>query len=261
VSFITDILNVGKKAVGFLTGGGVGSQLARTALTGFLLNKATKSITSGNRATRNQVESKPIDRSIRIQLKPDAEHKIPVIYGNAVLEGIITDAHIANNNTTMYYVVTICEKTGTKISDDTASAFTFQNIYWNDSRVVFDSDGTSVNYVSDREGNIDYSLQDLVEIYCFAGSSTDPVVPDGYTNGSLANAYDIIPTWDSTYTMSDLIFAVIKVNYNAERAAIELGDIAFKLTNSMTMPGDCIHDYMTNTRYGAGIDPAEIYDE
>jgi hypothetical protein len=126
---------------------------------------------------------------------------------------------------------------------------------------VFDSNGTSVNYVADREGNIDYSLQDLVEIYCFAGSSTDPVVPDGYSNGSLANAYDIVPNWDSTYTMNDLVFAVVKVNYNAERASIELGDIAFKLTNSMTMPGDVIYDYMTNTRYGAGIDPAEIYDE
>jgi len=161
----------------------------------------------------------------------------------------------------MYYVVTICEKTGTQISDDAESAFTFQDIYWNDNRVVFDSNGTSVNYVADREGNIDYSLQDLVEIYCFAGSSTDPVVPDGYSNGSLANAYDIVPNWDSTYTMNDLVFAVVKVNYNAERASIELGDIAFKLTNSMTMPGDVIYDYMTNTRYGAGIDPAEIYDE
>jgi hypothetical protein len=32
----------------------------------------------------------------------------------------------------------------------------------------------------------------------------------------------------------------------------------FKIQNSMTLPGDCIYDYMTNTRYGAGIDPAEI---
>jgi hypothetical protein len=27
----------------------------------------------------------------------------------------------------------------------------------------------------------------------------------------------------------------------------------------MTLPGDCLNDYMRNTRYGAGIPDAEIY--
>jgi hypothetical protein len=30
------------------------------------------------------------------------------------------------------------------------------------------------------------------------------------------------------------------------------------MNNSMTQPGDVLYDMMTNTRYGAGIAPADI---
>jgi hypothetical protein len=30
------------------------------------------------------------------------------------------------------------------------------------------------------------------------------------------------------------------------------------MKNTMTLPGDVLYDYMTNTRYGAGIPEAEI---
>jgi hypothetical protein len=59
--------------------------------------------------------------------------------------------------------------------------------------------------------------------------------------------------------MSDLVFAIIRLDYDAEKNVTGLGNVRFKISNSMTQPGDCLYDYMTNTRYGAGIDPTEIY--
>jgi hypothetical protein len=59
--------------------------------------------------------------------------------------------------------------------------------------------------------------------------------------------------------MSDLVFCIIKLTYNKEKDITGLGNIEFKMTNSMTLPGDVMQDYMTNTRYGAGISNTEIY--
>ena len=72
-------------------------------------------------------------------------------------------------------------------------------------------------------------------------------------------ARDLMPTWTANHAMTDLVFALVRVEYNKERNVTSLGDIEFKLTNTMTLPGDCVNDYMRNTRYGAGIPDAEIY--
>jgi hypothetical protein len=49
------------------------------------------------------------------------------------------------------------------------------------------------------------------------------------------------------------------MTYSSEKNLTRIPTIRVQLTNSMTMPGDVVYDYMTNTRYGAGIDPSEIY--
>jgi hypothetical protein len=59
--------------------------------------------------------------------------------------------------------------------------------------------------------------------------------------------------------MTNLCFALIRIDYNREKNVTGLGDIKFVIENSMTKPGDCLYDYMTNTRYGAGISAEEIY--
>jgi hypothetical protein len=85
------------------------------------------------------------------------------------------------------------------------------------------------------------------------------VVPRGYSNGSLLAAYALMPNWGTDHTMNDLVFALVRVDYNKEKNVTGLGTIDFKMKNTMTQSGDVLYDYMTNTRYGAGIDPAEIY--
>jgi hypothetical protein len=59
--------------------------------------------------------------------------------------------------------------------------------------------------------------------------------------------------------MDKLAFALVRVEYNKEKSVTSLGEIEFKMNNTMFEPGDCVYDYMTNTRYGAGIPESEIY--
>ena len=253
-SFLDDIVGIGRS---IFAGDGLGASLARTAALGgalYLLNNSKKSSSNPQAASSSEPDPKN-----RITLTPSPENSIPVIYGSAYAPGILTDAQISNSNTTMHFVYTICEKTGTRLSDSAASTFVFNDIYINDQRCVFKSDGITVDYTVDKDSNVDYSMQNLVRVYCFNGNSTSPVVPQGYTNTSLGTAYSVVPTWTSVYNMSNLIFAVIEINFNRDKNVTQApNSVKFHVTNSMAMPGDCIYDYMTNSMYGAGIPAAEI---
>jgi hypothetical protein len=261
MSFLDDIVDFASGAFSWFTGSSATAGLARTALTGLALQQVTKSVNKQNDAVATAERTPPVDPGVRLQVNPDPEHRVPVVYGTAYLGGIVTDAVLTNSNQSMYYVVTLCELTGTKYSDDLQTTFTFNNIYWDDQKVNFSSDGITVSSTVDRDGNIDTSLAGLVKIYCYAGSSSDPVVPTGYTNNSLTQAYNVMPGWTSSHVMSDLVFAVIRVDYNKDKGSTKLGNTIFQLTNSMTLAGDCLYDIMTSTRYGAGIPAAEIYQE
>lgn len=260
MSFLDDIIGGAKDIFGGIFGGGSGmvGSLISAAVTGFALHKVNASTTKSNETP--QTTSTP-DFGVRLQINPSADQKIPVLYGQAYFGGIITEAVLADNNKTMYFVLTLCEQTGNKISDGQASSISFKNIYWNDQRIVFRADGITADYTLDRDGNIDRNISGLAKIYCYSGSSTDPVVPEGYTNGSLPTAYSIVPNWTSNHSMNDLVFAVIRIDYNAEKGTTELPTVNFNLVNSMSMPGDCLYDYMTNTRYGAGVPAEEIFGE
>lgn len=268
MSFIDDIVGLGsdvmsfaKPAVSFLGGNGLGSTLARTALMGVVLNQLSKSVNKDNTPAA-AASANEVDKGARLSVEPDTEHKIPIVYGTAILGGIITDAQISNSNTRMTYVITISEQTGQLISDNSYSVITFDDIYIDDKRCVFYTDGLTVNFTVDKDGFTDYSMDNLVKIYCFSGASNNPVRPNhpsaGYSTSALGTAYSVVPTWTSAQAMNDLIFAVVEVNYNRDRGVTAIPTMKFKLTNSMTQPGDCLYDYMTNTRYGAGIDPTEI---
>jgi hypothetical protein len=85
------------------------------------------------------------------------------------------------------------------------------------------------------------------------------VLPQGYTNATTYNAYGLMPTWTASHTMDELIFAVVRIDYNREKNVTALGDMTFVVENTMSRAGDCLYDYMTNDKYGAGIDPQYIY--
>lgn len=261
MSFIDDVVDFAGGAVDWLTGNSVGASLAKTAALGFIVNQATKSLNSSNSKSAAASTAAP-DRGARLQFTPDTNHKIPVVYGTAYVGGIITDAQLADDNKTMWYCVTICERTGALLSTGESSQFIFEDIFWNDNRLVFKADGITADYTLDRDGNVDYSVQGLVKVYCYRGNSSLPTLPDNYNlNDPLYAAYTHMPLWTINHNMDELVFALIRVDYNRDRGITGIPNVTFQITNTMTQPGDCLYDYMTNTRYGAGIAPAEIYSQ
>lgn len=267
MSFLTALVGVAKAAVGFLKKETFASKLAKTAILGFAQNKINKSIqkqqqkrseaaaaardgpNTVNRATVNS-------QGQRIQITADTNASIPVVYGQAYVTGSIVDAAQSADGSSMWYALAIAEKTG-NLLNGTPSVISIDEAYWNNYKLRFGSDGVTVIKGYDANAIENADIANNIKIYAFSGSSNDPI-PVGNSGTPSAPAYNLFPNWNSTYTMPDLVFALVKVNYSASASVKGLGTVSFKLNNTMTKPGDCIYDYMTNTRYGAGIPPEEI---
>jgi len=185
------------------------------------------------------------NQGVRIQLPPATENKVPVIYGKAFQQGIITDAQISNENKTMHYVLTLSEKT------QTTSTYTVGGIYWNDQKLNYAADGYTVESSTLADGTTSTNLAGLVKTWVWAGGSSSTYQVFGPSTP--VNAYDIIPDTSSTYLMSDLVFAVMQVNFDQNKGVTSLPPITFEITNSLKNPGEVWYDYMTSTRYGAGF--------
>ena len=107
--------------------------------------------------------NQPQDQGVRVQLPPNTETKIPVVYGTAFQQGIITDARISDDNQTMTYVITLSEKTDT-------GNWSVGDIYWNDQRLNFYNDGYTVQS-STVGGTTSTNFDNLVKVYVWAGGS------------------------------------------------------------------------------------------
>lgn len=260
MSFLDDILDFGSEIVGnvidFVRSDSIPSQLAKAALAGVAVSKLSNTLNRPN----NVDQSQRVDPGVRLQVDPNPDYSVPVVYGTAVLGGVITDAQLSNNNQTMHFCLTICERTGaTDLGSGISSVFTFRDIFWNDNRLSFDTDGITVTGYTDKSGNFVDDINGLMRVYCFNSDSNSPTVPSGYTNAALTQAYNIMPGWTNNHSMSELVFAIVRLDYNADKGVKSLGNFKFKINNSLYLPGDVLYDYMTNDRYGAGIDPTEIY--
>jgi hypothetical protein len=257
MSFITNAFN-------WITGSSLGAKLARTAATAFALNRVTASINRENEAVRSAETSttnEEVDNGTRVTINPNPEASIPVFYGAAVTGGITTDAYLSSDNLTMTVVYVLSEKTGTIFSNGLDSEFQFVGVDINDNFLRFKADGITVNDALSPSGEVYTNLDGLIEIYFYDGNSESPRAPLGYesSSGGLPFAYEIIDDWDSTYMMENLVFAVCKVTYNAEKKLTGLPDFKFLINNSMFKVGDVLYDYMTNDIYGGSIPEEEIY--
>lgn len=264
MSFLSSVFELGKKAVKFLSGDSIGANIAKTVVSGLAVRKINKAITRPTvvppAAAREPERGIAIDEGVRLQVDPDPNHAVPVVYGTATLGGAITDVHLEAQNT-LYVVFTICERTGVLLSNGQQSVITFDEIRLNDQRVIFKTGGQTVDSTVDRDGNVDNSSDGLIEIRCFNNGSNSAVIPAGFSGGNTQSAINFIPIWTTTDTMDQLVFAVVKITYNRDRGITRIPEVAFRVRNTMKLPGDCIRDYMTNTRYGAAIPPQEIYSE
>lgn len=265
MGWFDDVVGAVKGVSNFFNENKVLGSVLSTVITGYGLYKVQDSIessantnTSGTTGTGGAPRPAPTDFGTLIQVPPNQDNKIPVFYGNAVISGIITEAVMSNNRATMTYVMTICEKTGqVNLGAGAQSVITFQKIYWNDQEVTFHTDGVTAAYLTNSVGDVDRNVDGLVKIWCYNNGSSSSTSPAGYSAGTHW-AFNNVPNWDSTYTMDGLVFAVIQINYKKENKIVGMPTMKFLMKNTMEQPGDVIYDYMTNTRYGAGIAPGDI---
>ena len=189
------------------------------------------------------------DQGVRVQLPPNTETKIPIIYGSVHQQGIITDARIGNSNKTMTYVLTLSEysRLGT---------YTCDKIYWNDQELVFKADGYTVDHSITSDLTVNNNFNGIVRAWVYAGGSSSTYQISGPTPP--VNAYDVIPDTTSTYLMTDLVFAIVQIDYTPEKNVTALPTITFKINNSIKNPGAVWYDYMTNTRYGGGFTSTQV---
>ena len=249
----------------------IGVLLVRTAVSALVSYALNRTISKNQQQTG-------LDAGSRQMLSPATNHKVPVLYGSAFMGGAITDAVLLNNGTNynvMWICLTISETTGKLFSTSANSAYTFNKCFRNADQVIFKTDGITVNNTVDADGNTDDSMAGLIKIYMYAGSGllTNQLAPVaasvvGGVNPvvTLVNAWDtgMFPNWvapapnDPNDNMSDLVFALVRVEYNRDKNVTSIGDYQFNISNSMTDGGDVIFDYMSNTRYGAGVRLPEI---
>lgn len=247
MSWLDSVVSFGKD---LLTGQGTGSKIARAAIAGIVLRQVNKSAKESNETKQE------IDPGVREQVDADTDHSIPVVYGTAFVGGKITDAVLTNDNKTMWYCLTICEKTGNLINGTPSQIF-IDKVYWDQNEVRFNTDGVTASTLVSEDNVSSNNINGLVKIYLYSGNSDSQVFPLGYS-GTAVSAKTLFPNWTTNHTMSDLVFAIVRVDYNKDKGFTGIGNLEFKVRNTMTAAGDVLYDYMRNTRYGAGIKDEEI---
>lgn len=236
-------------AISFISGDSIGASLAKTAILGYASRLLADNV--DERGTGDVV-----DPGVRLQLNPSTASKIPVLYGQAFFSGNITDAQLSADYKKMTYCLTLAEVVSTMLSTNGAASYTLPNVYVNNNRVIFKSDGVTVDYTVDVSGNQDITFKDLLKIYVYVNQQG--LQPTGYS-GTTPASHTIMPGWtQSTHPMTALAYSVVEVTYNKSRNVSGLPEITFHMTNNMTKPGDVLADYMVSTRYGAGIPLEDI---
>jgi len=248
------------------------------ALTGVLatgIAYVTSRIINGNPNKGNN--SSAGSQGGRIQVPPATNNKVPVLYGSAYMNGMISDARLISTdqktNNTMFYCIVLSET-----CNDVAAAYTINDVYWNDLRLVAVDATTNAHKIKEGRKNVndpDVNVEDfidtnfiidgksLVEVRVYAGSTAaNKQIYPTQASGNTQAAYDFWGnndnSWTDRFAMRGLVFAIVKVTYNGEKGFTGLPNMTFNVSNSVKNPADVWEDYMTGIRYGAGIDSSYI---
>ena len=190
----------------------------------------------------------------RVPVNPNTENKLPVLYGTAFMAGAVTDAKISDNQTIMWYVFAISEVTDT-------GTITYDEVYWNGNKVTFDGSTAKVTKwtTNGDPPQDDTVVNDHGWIYLFTNGSSSGVNTGGQTAIQILSDPDIplALRWTATCTMDKVAFAIVKIVFK-NPGITNMPTITAKMTNTLTKPGDVMYDYMTNSRYGCGIDPTAV---
>lgn len=251
-SAIAATFNFIRAALLFAGGGALGSTLAGTIAATAAAAVITGAVVYGvgRGVARAMAPDFPsgttgLNGGVRQQLAPNTGYRVPVVYGHAFQQGIITDAAISSDNQTMTYVLTLGEKT--------TGTTTLGNVFFNDKRLVFTGNSASVTSTVDEDGTSSTDFAGNVEVYVWDG--------DGDSANALrgsVDAHTLVSHWGSNEKNSNTIFSIVKVTYDPEAQLTGLGTMTYELTNSLDNPANVIVDYLNSDIYGAGISNADI---
>jgi hypothetical protein len=207
--------------------------------------------------TNFDLASQSPDPGNRQQLPPATNNKLPVVYGQAWVGGMVVDMSISSNNQDIYYVLALSEVTSTN-AGQTADTITFGDIYWGGKKVIFQGNGYTVASLFDQSTQInDTTVANRIEIYLYSNGTYSPT-NSPYTAYQVMNSAGLVYTWPSTKLMSNTAFAIVHLRYSQTANIRGLEQTRFELNNSRYAPGDCIYDYLINTRYGAALSSSQI---
>tara|TARA_B110000503_G_scaffold7990_1_gene10887 strand:- start:10205 stop:11002 length:798 start_codon:yes stop_codon:yes gene_type:complete len=196
-------------------------------------------------------EQKPINKAVRIQVAPDPDYKIPVLYGRVTMGGAVTDVCTVNNGQELQFCVTLAMSTGDKI-DGTQTTYELKNVYIDNQKINFQGNGHVAASLTDTEGNINTDYNNSLAAYLF-DSSTFWVKPAGFEGLGGLDARNVFNTWGTDHNMPGLLFGIVRISWNPDLGLQDIPDMRFDIQSSMTLPGDVLYDYMRNTVYGCGL--------
>lgn len=205
-----------------------------------------------NSDTETQAQEQAVNPGVRLQFDPNTETKLPVLYGRATMGGAVTDVELVNNNTELQVCLALAMITGNKI-DGTPRTYEFFNVFMDNQRLNFRADGQVIESATDTEGNINTAYDGKLGVYFYA-SSSEHVLPNGSEDtGILVDARNVFEGWTTNHFMTGILFAIVRIAWDPDLGFDRFPDFQFDIANSMTLPGDCLFDYLTNDVYGCGI--------
>ena len=231
------------------------------AIASFAVTYALSSVISRAFAPNVQTgTNKSIDNGVRTQGPPSNTNSIPVVYGDAYLGGIFTDAVLTIDQKTMYYVMTV-----SAISPNGQFFFDTTKFYYSDRLITFDTtDLTKVVSLTDGAGNVDTKINGNLFVALYTSTQAGVITslngaaaPTTYMGGA---DIALAQRWAASgRQMNGLAFAIVKLNYSREAQTTQMQALTFRAQHylngtGVAKPGDVWYDYITNDIYGAAMD-------
>ena len=224
-------------------------------IVGMAISFTVSAIAGGPNAPSGQNQRDPGNR---VQVPPATNNKLPVVYGTTWLGGMVTDLSITDNNQTLYYVISLSETTNSD-TGQTTDPITFGDIYYGGKKVIFNAtDAYKVDSLLDEStGESETNIKGKLKIYLYNNGSLNPYNSNITAIGVMQDA-NLAYQWDNNKLMTNCVFAIVVVTYSVTANLRGLDQTKFQVINSRYQPGDCILDYLTNTRYGCAIPLAQV---
>lgn len=227
------------------------------AVATFAINFAVSAIVTRSFLGKPKTES----NSVRQQVPPSTDNRLPVVYGDAWLGGTFVDAVLSTDQQTMYYVIAVSH-----ISPEGQFTYDTTKFYYGDRLVTFGT-GASVASLTDDANNVDTKIAGFLEINLYTSNAAGVITtvrgsaPNVVMGGSDIGAQFQWPS--SGRQMNGLAFAIVKLKYSTDAGTTGLQPLTFKVSHTLNgtgvaKPGSVLKDYLSNEIYGGAVPLANI---